>query len=84
MQAKHTSGEIERIAPGEPPRSGRLERVDRVIADAERRAQVQKRAIAEATLAGRNTSPHGFELQKLELLLAILREGRDRLRGSAD
>lgn len=84
MQAKHSSAEIDRVAPGEPTRPDKLGRVDRAIADAEQRALAQERAIAEATLAGRNTSRHGFELQKLELLLAILREGRDRLRGSSD
>ena len=45
----------------------------------DRHIALQEQRTKEATLAGRNTAQDGFELQKLQLLIAILREGRERL-----
>jgi hypothetical protein len=63
-----------------PPRPGTsLERLERTISEAESRMVAQETLIAEAALTGQETAWHSFELQKMQLLVAILREGRQRL-----
>lgn len=61
------------------PQPAGIERLELTIAAAERHIELQEQRIREATLAGRTTPQDGFELQKLQLLIAILREGRERL-----
>ena len=61
------------------PSPAQIERIEQTIAAADRHIALQEQRIKEATLAGRNTAQDGFELQKLQLLIAILREGRERL-----
>lgn len=79
MQARHTTAHIGCEAPSGATLPAQLERLDQTITAAERHVEAQQRSIAEATLAGRNSAQQSFELQKLELLIAILREGRERL-----
>jgi hypothetical protein len=64
---------------GAQPSPAHIERIEQTIAAADRHIELQEQRIKEATLAGRNTAQDGFELQKLQLLIAILREGRERL-----
>ena len=61
------------------PSPAQIERIEQTIAAAERHIELQEQRIQEAMLAGRSTAQDGFELQKLQLLIAILREGRERL-----
>jgi hypothetical protein len=61
------------------PQPAQIERLELTIAAAERHIELQEQRIRQATLAGRVTPQDGFELQKLQLLIAILREGRERL-----
>ena len=61
------------------PSPAQIERIEQTIAAAERHSELQEKRIKEATLAGQSTTQDGFELQKLQLLIAILREGRERL-----
>ena len=61
------------------PSPAQIERIEQTIAAADRHIALQEQRIKEATLAGRNTAQDGFEFQKLQLLIAILREGRERL-----
>jgi hypothetical protein len=67
-------------APGaRHPLPAHLDRLDRTIRDAERHVEARERMVAQAALVGRDTARETFELQKMQLLLAILREGRERL-----
>ena len=59
--------------------AGQMARFERCIAGAERHIEEQESRIREAALAGCNTAVDDFNLQKMHLLLAILREGRDRV-----
>lgn len=61
--------------------TAQMERFDRCIAEAEGRIEAQEQRIAEATLAGRSAAEETFELQKLQLVLAILLEARERMYG---
>jgi hypothetical protein len=61
--------------------NAQMERFDRCIADAESRLEAQDGLIRAAALVGRNTTHETFDLQKLQLLVAILREARERLFG---
>src|SRR5258708_3340692 len=62
------------------PHPAHLAQVDRVIEEAERRLGEQEQRFGQAAVAGRSTDQDDFELQKMQLLVAILREGRERLR----
>ena len=63
-----------------PPRSAaHLGRVDQAIEEAERQVEAQELLIGEAARGGGDAAPEIFELQKMQLLVAILREGRERL-----
>lgn len=58
-----------------------MDRFDRCIAEAERRVELQEELIRAASVVGHNTSAETFELQKLQLLVTILREARQRMYG---
>jgi hypothetical protein len=62
-----------------PPPAAQIERLERCIAGAERHLEEQEARVREAALSGRNTAVDDFNVQKTELLLAILREGRERV-----
>ena len=59
--------------------AGQVARIDRCIEGARRHADEQEARIRAAALAGCNTALDEFDLQKTHLLLAILREGRERV-----
>ena len=61
------------------PYEAHLERVDQAIEEAERQVEEQEVLIGEAARGGGDAAPEIFELQKMQLLVAILREGRERL-----
>jgi len=73
------------VEPGGHPRLERpaaaheMIRLERCIANAEQHLEEQEARIREAALAGRNTAVDDFNLKKMHLLLAILREGRERV-----
>ena len=74
----------ERVGPevaAPRPFAAQMERLDRTIEEAEQRLEEQQTLIAQAALAGRDTARDAFELRKMQLLVAILREGRERLLG---
>ncbi len=79
MSTQEIVGQEQGEAAIRPLRLMQLERLDRTISGAERHAEAQQRLIVEAALAGRTTAHASFELQKMQLLIAILREGRARL-----
>jgi hypothetical protein len=58
-----------------------MQHYDRCIGEAESRIDAQERLIRESGLVGRSTTQESFELQKMQLLLSILREARERLFG---
>jgi hypothetical protein len=58
--------------------AGEILRLERCIANAERHVAEWEARLRQATLDGHNTAVAEFDLQKLQLLLAILREGRER------
>jgi hypothetical protein len=59
--------------------AAQIERLERCIAGAEQQVETQEARIRASALAGRNTAIDEFDLQKMQLLLAILREGRERV-----
>jgi hypothetical protein len=59
--------------------ASQIERLDRLIREAETRLAEQEAYVLEASLANSNTAVATFELQKMHLLIALLREGRERL-----
>ena len=61
--------------------NAQMERYDRCIAEAEGRIEAQEQLIREATLVGRPSAQESFNLQKLQLVVAILREARERMYG---
>lgn len=63
---------------------GEVVRLERCIASAERRVEEQESRLRQAALDGRSTAVHEFDLQKMQLLLAILREGRERVAQQLD
>jgi hypothetical protein len=68
----------EELAPA-PRSAAHLGRVDQAIAEAERQVEEQEVRVGQAARGGGDAIPEVFELQKLQLLVAILREGRERL-----
>jgi hypothetical protein len=67
-----------------PAAAGEVVRLDRCIANAERHVEEQEARLREAALGGRSTALDEFDLQKMQLLLAILREGRQRVAQQLD
>jgi hypothetical protein len=60
-----------------------LARVDCGIEEAERLLDEQERKVRQAVLSGRNAEHDTFDLHKMQLILALLREGRARMLGRA-
>jgi hypothetical protein len=60
-----------------------LERLGRVIGEAERQVEAQEALVAQAEGEGRDAALEDFELRKMQLMVAILREGRERLLGTS-
>ena len=60
-----------------------VERLDRLIAEVETRLEDQEAYVREVTLVADSSAVPSFELQKLQLLAALLREGRKRLSDAA-
>jgi len=60
-----------------------LERLDHLIEMVQRRLVEQEAAVREASLTSGSTAVASFELEKMHLLVALLREGRDRLASAA-
>ena len=56
-----------------------IERYDRLIEAAEARLAVQEAYVREVALISDSTAVASFELRKMHLLIALLREGRRRL-----
>jgi hypothetical protein len=56
-----------------------IERLDRLIRAAETRLVEQEAQVLEASLVSATTAVASFELQKMHLLVALLRENRARL-----
>ena len=56
-----------------------VERLDRLISEVETRVEDQEAYVREVTLVAGSTAVPRFELQRLQLLVALLREGRQRL-----
>jgi hypothetical protein len=56
-----------------------IERYDRLIEAAETRLSEQEAYVREAALVSGSTAVASFMLQKMHLLIALLREGRQRL-----
>ena len=56
-----------------------MERIDRLIEVAESRLEEQEAHVREVALVSGSTAVASFELQKMHLLVALLREGRQRL-----
>ena len=62
-----------------PPPAAQIERLDRLIRDAEKWREDQEAYVREVALVSGNTAPASFELQRVQLLIALLREGRERM-----
>jgi hypothetical protein len=56
-----------------------IERYDKLIEAAETRLAEQEAYVREAALVSGSTAVASFMLQKMHLLIALLREGRQRL-----
>jgi len=61
--------------------TAQMQRFDQCIAEAESRIEAQEQLIREASLIGRSASLEAFDLQKMQQLVAILREARQRMYG---
>jgi len=61
--------------------AAQIERLDRLIELAEARLVEQESYMREVGLVSGSTAVASFELQRLHLLVALLREGRERLPG---
>jgi hypothetical protein len=59
-------------------RPAQIERLERCIATAQRQIEAQELRLRQAAIEGRSVAVEEFDLQKMHLLLAILREGRER------
>jgi hypothetical protein len=79
MAAQYERHIIKSATPASSSAAAQIERLERCIAGAERHLERQEARVREAALAGRRTAVDDFNLQKMELLLALLREGRARV-----
>jgi hypothetical protein len=61
------------------PLSTQIERLDQLIREVENNLEEQETYVREASLVSGSTAAAAFELQKMQLLIALLREGRERL-----
>jgi hypothetical protein len=79
MSAREIADRVGPEVAAPRPFAVQLERLGRVIGEAERHVEAQEALVAQAALAGRDAALEDFELRKMQLLVAILREGRERL-----
>ena len=73
-------GDTQRLSPqaaGSP-----LLRLDQLIEAVEHRILAQEADVRETSLVDGSDTLAAFELEKMHLLLALLREGRERLAGA--
>jgi hypothetical protein len=61
------------------PSVEQIERLDRLLAEAEKRVAEQEAYVREVSQVSGNTAIATFEVQRMHLLIALLREGRERL-----
>ena len=59
--------------------AAQVERLDQLIREAETRLEEQEAYVREIALVSGSTAVASFELNKMQLLIALLREGRERL-----
>jgi hypothetical protein len=59
-----------------------IARFDRLIREAEARLARQEALVRQAACVGHSTAREDFDLEKMHLLLAILREARGRVAGA--
>jgi hypothetical protein len=59
--------------------AAQVERLDQLIREAETRLEEQEVYVREIALVSGSTAVASFELNKMQLLIALLREGRERL-----
>ena len=74
-------GDTQRLSPlaaGSP-----LQRLDHLIEAVERRIAAHEASVRETSLVNGSNALVSFELEKMHLLLALLREGRERLASAA-
>jgi hypothetical protein len=79
MSAREIADRVGPEVAAPRPFAVQLERLGRVIGEAERQVEAQEALVAQAALTGRDAALEDFELRKMQLLVAILREGRERL-----
>jgi hypothetical protein len=66
-----------------PSPAAQIERLDQLILEAETRLEEQEAYVREIALVNGASAVASFELNKMQLLVALLREGRDRLSEAA-
>jgi hypothetical protein len=79
MSAREIADRVGPEVAAPRPYEAHLERVDQAIEQAERQVDEQEKRIGQVAQAGGDAAAEIFELQKMQLLVAILREGRERL-----
>ena len=79
MSAREIADRVGPEVAAPRPYEAHLERVDHAIDQAERQVEEQEKRIGQVAQAGGDAAKEIFELQKMQLLVAILREGRERL-----
>ena len=79
MSAREIADRVGPEVAAPRPYEAHLERVDQAIEAAERQVEEQEKRIGQVAQGGRDAAHEIFELQKMQLLVAILREGRERL-----
>lgn len=76
----HTSVERDGVADADlGSRAAQLARVESGIDEAERLLEEQEQRVRQAVLSGRDATQDKFNLQKMQLILTLLREGHARL-----
>jgi hypothetical protein len=79
MSAREIADRVGPEVAAPRPYEAHLERVDQAIEQAERQVAEQEKRIGQVAQGGGDAAKEIFELQKMQLLVAILREGRERL-----
>jgi hypothetical protein len=74
-------GDVQRLLPRTD--TSPLQRLDQLIDTVQGRLVEQEAAVREASLISGSTAVASFELEKMHLLVALLREGRQRITGAA-
>jgi hypothetical protein len=82
MLARSSVGRIGSTAVVSRAPIAQIERFDRLIREAEARLDEQSALVRQASLVGGNTASADFDLAKMHLLLAILREAKERVAAS--